>query len=188
MTTQAPTPAPSQEKGWRPGAVEALLVILLVLLLGQHWLTELFSSPAWSAGATIFVSIVVQATPFLVLGVVLSGVIAAYVPPDFFARALPKNPALASTALLDSIGPAHSAEELRLQPHGARSCTGRGARVPAVEPGDQPRGDRVDVRGLPQQPRDGAGALRGVARDRGGDGLVVAALRPGRRPRNWRRR
>ena len=95
MTTHAPAPTPAPDKGWRPGGVEALVVVLLVLLLGQHWLSGLFTSPAWQAGATIFVSIVVQATPFLVLGVVLSGLIAAYVPPEFFARVLPKHPALA---------------------------------------------------------------------------------------------
>ena len=71
------------------------MVVLLVLLVGQHWLTGLFSSPAWQAGATIFVAIVVQALPFLVLGVVLSGLIAAYVPASFFARALPRRPVFA---------------------------------------------------------------------------------------------
>jgi uncharacterized protein len=95
MTTHAPAQTPAPDKGWRPGGVEALVVVLLVLLLGQRWLSGLFTSPAWQAGATIFVSIVVQATPFLVLGVVLSGLIAAYVPPEFFARVLPKHPALA---------------------------------------------------------------------------------------------
>ena len=36
-----------------------------------------------------------QALPFLVLGVVLSGAIAAFVPASFWKKALPKNPALA---------------------------------------------------------------------------------------------
>ena len=81
--------------GWRPGAVEVLLVVLVGLLLAQHWLAGLFTSPAWQAGATVFVSIVVQALPFLVLGTVLSGLITAYVPPEFFARALPKHPVAA---------------------------------------------------------------------------------------------
>jgi uncharacterized membrane protein YraQ (UPF0718 family) len=35
---------------------------------------------------TIFVSIVIQATPFVVLGTVVSAAIAALVPPAFFAR------------------------------------------------------------------------------------------------------
>lgn len=50
---------------------------------------------AAAAFATIFVSIVVQALPFLVLGVVLSGAIAAFVPVSFWQRALPRNQALA---------------------------------------------------------------------------------------------
>lgn len=41
------------------------------------------------------VSIVVQALPFLVLGVVLSGAIAAFVPASFWQRALPSRPSLA---------------------------------------------------------------------------------------------
>lgn len=86
---------PSPKPGYRPGPLEALIGLLLVLLLAQGAIASLFSAPAMAAAATIFVSIVVQATPFLVLGVVLSGLIAAYVPPSFFARVLPRNPALA---------------------------------------------------------------------------------------------
>jgi uncharacterized membrane protein YraQ (UPF0718 family) len=94
VTGTSTAPA-AHETRWRPGGVEVLVVVLLLLLVGQHWLAGLFSSPAWQAGATVFVAIVVQALPFLVLGVVLSGLIAAYVPPSFFARALPSRPALA---------------------------------------------------------------------------------------------
>ena len=94
MTGTSTTPT-SHETRWRPGGVEILVAVLLLLLLGQRWLTGLFSSPAWQAGATVFVAIVVQALPFLVLGVVLSGLIAAYVPPSFFARALPSRPVFA---------------------------------------------------------------------------------------------
>ena len=47
---------------------------------------------SWS---TIFVSISVQALPFLVLGVVVSGTIAAFVPPSALARVLPDRPGLA---------------------------------------------------------------------------------------------
>lgn len=80
---------------WRPGPLELLTGGLLLLVLGQGWLAGLVESPAWQAGATVFVSIIVQAMPFLVLGVVLSGAIAAYVPASFFTRALPSRPALA---------------------------------------------------------------------------------------------
>jgi uncharacterized membrane protein YraQ (UPF0718 family) len=44
------------------------------------------------------VSVLVQAVPFLVFGVVLSAVIAVFVPRSFWAKALPKHPALAVPA------------------------------------------------------------------------------------------
>lgn len=81
--------------GWRFGALEGLTLGLVLLLVGQRWIAGLFDSPALQAGATVFVSIVVQATPFLVLGVLLSAAIAAFVPVGFWQRALPKNDALA---------------------------------------------------------------------------------------------
>lgn len=88
--------APSEQRqGYRPGSLEILAVGLVILIVGQRWLVGLFDDPALQTGATIFVSIVVQALPFLVLGVVLSGAIAAFVPPSFWKKALPKNPALA---------------------------------------------------------------------------------------------
>ena len=88
--------APSEQRqGYRPGSLEILALGLLLLIVGQRWLVGLFDDPALQTGATIFVSIVVQALPFLVLGVVLSGAIAAFVPASFWKRALPKNPALA---------------------------------------------------------------------------------------------
>jgi uncharacterized membrane protein YraQ (UPF0718 family) len=49
----------------------------------------------WS---TLFVSICIQALPFLVLGVTLSGVIAATVSPGFVERIVPRNPYLAVPA------------------------------------------------------------------------------------------
>jgi len=88
--------APSEHRqGYRPGSLEILAVGLVILIVGQRWLVGLFDDPALQTGATIFVSIVVQALPFLVLGVVLSGAIAAFVPASFWKKALPKNPALA---------------------------------------------------------------------------------------------
>jgi uncharacterized protein len=88
--------APSgQRQGYRPGSLELLAIGLVLLIIGQRWLVGLFDDPALQTGATIFVSIIVQALPFLVLGVLLSGAIAAFVPASFWKKALPKNPALA---------------------------------------------------------------------------------------------
>jgi len=88
---RAPDPAP----GWRPGATEALAVLLVLVVLLRPWITDALSAPGLATWTTVFVSVVTQAVPFLVFGVVLSAVIAVYVPPSFFARALPKRPALA---------------------------------------------------------------------------------------------
>ena len=47
--------------------------------------------PELQAGATIFLGVFVQATPFLVLGVLVSGGIAAFVSPAMLKRLLPNN-------------------------------------------------------------------------------------------------
>lgn len=85
----------TQQARWRPGALELLTVAMLVALVAQPWLIGFFDSPRLQAGTTVFVSIVVQALPFLVLGVVLSGAIAAFVPVTFWQRVLPKKDSLA---------------------------------------------------------------------------------------------
>lgn len=99
---QADTAAPAGDRGhqhkdskWRPGALEFLILLLVLLAAFRGPLADLFSVPAIQTGATIFVSITVQALPFLALGVVLSGVITAYIPATFWQRALPKHPAFA---------------------------------------------------------------------------------------------
>jgi uncharacterized membrane protein YraQ (UPF0718 family) len=73
----------------------ALTLVLLLLVLLQSPLRRALSAPVMQSWTTVFVAVVVQALPFLVLGVLLSAAIAVYVPPSFFARALPRNPALA---------------------------------------------------------------------------------------------
>ena len=92
LRTQDHQPGESKAtpKGYRPGPLEILAACLLLALVFQNLIVSHFTSPAVQAGATVFVSIIVQATPFLVLGTVLSGVIAAYVPASFFERVLPK--------------------------------------------------------------------------------------------------
>lgn len=75
--------------------MEILALAAVAMLLLQPFLADRLTNPALQAGATIFVSIVIQALPFLVLGVVLSAAIAAFVPPSFWQKALPKRPGLA---------------------------------------------------------------------------------------------
>jgi uncharacterized membrane protein YraQ (UPF0718 family) len=74
----------------------ALVFVLAFYLRGP--LAALLDGPALGTWTTIFVSISVQALPFLVFGVVLSGAITALVPPGWLARALPKRPLVAVPA------------------------------------------------------------------------------------------
>ncbi|ANS66876.1 permease [Streptomyces lincolnensis] len=73
----------------------ALTLLLILLVLAQGPIRQALSAPVMQSWMTVFVAVMVQALPFLVLGVLLSAAIAVFVPPSFFARALPKRPALA---------------------------------------------------------------------------------------------
>jgi uncharacterized protein len=79
----------------RLGSVEILAVVLILVVLLRGPITRGLSTPALATWLTMFASILTQAVPFLVFGVVLSAVIAVFVPVSFFARALPRRPALA---------------------------------------------------------------------------------------------
>jgi uncharacterized membrane protein YraQ (UPF0718 family) len=91
----APTEAPARKPGRRFGSVEVLAIILLLLVVFRGQIATLISGPRTATWTTVFVSVMMQATPFLVFGVALSAVIAVFVPRSFWAKALPKHPALA---------------------------------------------------------------------------------------------
>lgn len=77
-------------------AVWILAGAMLVLALARPKLTGLLEDhEALQAWLTVFVSIALQALPFLVLGVALSAAVAVLVPPEALSRWLPKNPAAA---------------------------------------------------------------------------------------------
>lgn len=94
-----PTPSPPQQPrrrlADRLGSVELLAAGLILLIVFRAPLSTLVSHPGMQTWTTVFVSVMVQAMPFLVFGVALSAVIAVYVPRSFWARALPARPALA---------------------------------------------------------------------------------------------
>jgi uncharacterized membrane protein YraQ (UPF0718 family) len=77
------------------GPLEFLAIGAVVLVVLQPRLVVLFDQPALQTASTVFVAIIVQALPFLVLGVLMSAAIAAFVPRAFWQRALPSNPILA---------------------------------------------------------------------------------------------
>lgn len=91
-------PAPDTSRHTRAGpaqrrritSLEVLCVVLVLAMVGQGWITERLDVPAIQTGATVFVAVCVQALPFLVLGVLISGAIAAFVSADFLRRVLPK--------------------------------------------------------------------------------------------------
>ncbi len=69
------------------------LVVLAVL--AQPVLRRVLDEPAVANWSTIFVAVTVQAVPFLVLGVAISGAVTAFVPAHLITRVVPRNPALA---------------------------------------------------------------------------------------------
>jgi len=87
--------APSQRR-WP--ALELLAVGAIIALLFRPVLVRAFAGPAAQTWATMFVSLTVQALPFLALGVLVSGAIAAFVPAGSLARLLPRRAALAVPA------------------------------------------------------------------------------------------
>jgi uncharacterized membrane protein YraQ (UPF0718 family) len=95
LDTATPPAPPPLDKERRIGSVEILAAVLVLVVVFRAPLSRAFSAPWLQDWTTVFVSVLTQALPFLVFGVVLSAAIAVYVPPSFFARALPGHPALA---------------------------------------------------------------------------------------------
>jgi uncharacterized membrane protein YraQ (UPF0718 family) len=85
---------PQRQSGigeYQPVILFALMIIALALRNRVSW----FENAQLREWSTLFVSVCIQALPFLVLGVVISGLIATFVSPDLVHRILPKRPALA---------------------------------------------------------------------------------------------
>src|SRR5215217_6063869 len=82
-----------QPRQWVDGR---LAVLLIVIALGARGMLGGTLNPvALRTWTTVFVAIVVQALPFLALGVLVSGAITALVSPAVLQRALPRSPLLA---------------------------------------------------------------------------------------------
>ncbi|GIF19962.1 uncharacterized membrane protein YraQ (UPF0718 family) [Actinoplanes tereljensis] len=91
-----PPAAPPRTR--RIGSLEVLAALLVLLVIFRGWLGGLVDGERLQTWTTVFVSVLVQAVPFLVFGVALSAVIAVFVPRSFWAKALPRHPALAVPA------------------------------------------------------------------------------------------
>jgi uncharacterized membrane protein YraQ (UPF0718 family) len=90
-SVRAPESAQPRGRWYRPGSIDAIAVTVIVVVLARGWLLDLIDSARALTLVTVFVSIMVQSLPFLVLGTILSAAITAFVPTRFFARALPRN-------------------------------------------------------------------------------------------------
>jgi hypothetical protein len=98
MSTELTEPARQGEaprRRRRITSLEVLCALLVLALVGQQWLSSVLDSGAVQTGATVFVAVCVQALPFLVIGVLVSGAIAAFVSADLLRKVLPRRAALA---------------------------------------------------------------------------------------------
>ncbi|GAA1906933.1 permease [Nocardioides lentus] len=93
-TTSAAPPGSRTPRRRRVGQTEAVLVVVLGALAAQSWLVPRLTDEALRTWSTVFVAIVVQAVPFLVLGVLLAAVIAHLVSDRVLARVVPSRPVL----------------------------------------------------------------------------------------------
>ena len=75
--------------------MELLALALVVAGLGRPFVRDWVDAPVLQTWSTVFVSVCVQALPFLVLGVLVSGLLTAFVAPGALAGRLPRRPALA---------------------------------------------------------------------------------------------
>nr|WP_198587104.1 permease [Glycomyces xiaoerkulensis] len=91
--TDARAPARPRRRG--PTSLEALALLLVFGLTARPGLIELFGNELAQAWVARFTAVMVQAVPFLVGGTALAAAIGAFVPADFFGRAVPRRTAVA---------------------------------------------------------------------------------------------
>jgi hypothetical protein len=162
-------------------STEVLVAVLVVSALAGAWMRDgVAGNLRLATAGTVFSGVFLQAVPFLVLGVLISGLIAAFVSPQRLARWLPRN---AAAAVLTAVvaGAALPGCECgsvpvarRLFGDGGGGCCGTDVHAQCVR--DQPGVAGGHRGGQPGSARHGAGPLRGLAGDRGGDGCAVVTL------------
>jgi uncharacterized membrane protein YraQ (UPF0718 family) len=95
VTIDQPTAAEAVEAPSGRWLSRVVWTYLPLVIIAQGSFATLFDAPALRNWATIFVSLTLQALPFLVMGVIVSATISALVPASWLARALPRRTALA---------------------------------------------------------------------------------------------
>jgi uncharacterized membrane protein YraQ (UPF0718 family) len=73
----------------------AMIVLVVAGVAGRSRIVDLLDSSQSQFWATVFVAICIQAMPFLVLGVALSGLISGFVKPTMLSKVLPRRTSLA---------------------------------------------------------------------------------------------
>ncbi|CAM5739314.1 permease [Mycolicibacterium aubagnense] len=92
VTVSSSTTAERVASGLRPRPMQVLVFGIVVFAAASRWLHTFASShPNLATAGTVFSGVFVQAVPFLVFGVVVSGLIAAFVPTERLSRWLPKH-------------------------------------------------------------------------------------------------
>jgi len=76
-------------------SLQVFCAVLVAAVLLQGLITSALDAPAARTASTVFVAVCVQALPFLVLGVLLSALITAFVSPRVLRRVLPRSSAAA---------------------------------------------------------------------------------------------
>lgn len=93
--TQLQAPHAGSDRTARVRSTDVLAGLVALAVLTHFVAPGFLDRPPVLAWSTVFVAVCLQALPFLVLGVALSAAISTLVPPSFFARVLPRRPALA---------------------------------------------------------------------------------------------
>lgn len=95
VTTVVREPEGPPTRRFRITSLEVLCVLLVLALIGQSWFTRILDVSKIRRAATVFVAVCTQALPFLVVGVLISGAIAAFVSAGALRRILPRRAAFA---------------------------------------------------------------------------------------------
>ncbi len=92
LAGSAPLVPAAPRRTLRAASTYVLAALLAFGLVFQGQLTRwVTASPRLQTATTVFTGVFVQAVPFLVLGVVISGAIAAFVSPELLRKILPRN-------------------------------------------------------------------------------------------------
>lgn len=86
-----------QDVSWtkrREGSMWPVAVAVLAIVMFPRAIQATVSGPVARTWVTILLSVAIQATPFLVLGVILSSLLAAFVSPEALARMVPRRAAV----------------------------------------------------------------------------------------------